>query len=55
METWGKRSRGRPRLRWLDDVRGDLRRLGVRNCKGMAARREEWRQMLEEAKILKGL
>jgi len=42
-ETRGK---GRPRLRWIDDVEDDLRK---------ALEREEWASILREAKVkLKG-
>ena len=38
----GRRGRGRPRLRWLNDVEDDLRKLGVKRWRTKALGREEW-------------
>ena len=51
----GSRSVRRPRLRWVDDVREDLRRMGVTNWRIRAYRRDEWKMVLKEAKVLQGL
>jgi len=47
----GSRSVGRPRLRWMDD----LRRMCVTNWRIRAHRRDDWNKVLKEAKILQGL
>jgi hypothetical protein len=39
------RKRGRPRLGWLEDVHDDLRKMKVKG------NREEWRQIVQEAKV----
>ncbi|CAG9832524.1 unnamed protein product [Diabrotica balteata] len=49
-----KRSKGRPRIRWLDRVETDLRILKIRRWQHVAKNRTEWRQILEQAKIHRG-
>jgi len=51
----GSRSVGRPGLRWMDDVREDLRRMVVTNWRLRAHRREEWKMAVKEDKVLQGL
>jgi len=51
----GRRGRGRPRLRWINDVEDDLRKLGVKQWRTKAMDREEWASIIMEAKAkLKG-
>jgi hypothetical protein len=52
----GGKRRGRPRLRWLDDVESDLRSMGVKRCRTKVLNREEWASIMKEIKAkLKGL
>ena len=46
----GRRKRGRPNLRWKDQVFSNLSTLGITNWRQKAGRRNEWRRLLEEAK-----
>jgi len=46
---------GRPRLWWMDDVREDLRRMGVTNCRLRAHRRDDLKMVVKEARVLQGL
>jgi hypothetical protein len=46
----GRRGRGRPRLRWINDVEGDLRKLGVKRWRTKALDRVEWASIIREAK-----
>ena len=51
----GRRGRGRPRLRWINDVEDDLRKLGVKRRRMKTLDREEWAPIVREAKAkLKG-
>ena len=51
----GRRGRGRRRLRWIDDVEDDLRRLGVKRWRAKALDREQWASIIRETKAkLKG-
>jgi hypothetical protein len=53
MEGTGKR--GRPRKRWIDEVEGDLKFMGIRNLHAVAKDRQEWRKTVLEAKVHNGL
>ena len=44
-----QRGRGRPKLRWIDGVEHDLRKIGCKNWKMVAQDRRRWRHLLEEA------
>jgi hypothetical protein len=51
----GRRGRGRPRLRWVNDVEEDLRILGVKRWRKKALDRREWASAIKKAKVkLKG-
>jgi len=51
----GRRGRGRPRLRWINDVEDNLRKLGAKRWRTKALDREEWASIIKEAKAkLKG-
>ena len=47
---------GRPRTRWADVVQRDvLQLLGIRGWKRRGENRDEWRRLIREAKVRKGL
>jgi hypothetical protein len=51
----GRRGRGRLRLRWINDVEDDLRKLCMKRWRTKALEREEWASIIKEAKAkLKG-
>jgi hypothetical protein len=47
--------KGRPRMRWLDDVESDLKKMEVKGWKEKVRDREQWRLVVEEAKAHLGL
>jgi hypothetical protein len=49
------RRRGRPKIRWLNDVSMGLRKMGLNEWKDIARNREAWRHIVEEAKAHPGL
>jgi hypothetical protein len=49
------RRRGRPKMRWLEDVSMDLRKRGVNAWRDRARNQETWSRIVEEAKTHPGL
>jgi len=54
-KLYATRRRGRPKMRWLDDVSMDLRKMGVNEWRDRTRNREAWRHIIEEAKAHPGL
>jgi hypothetical protein len=52
---YSKRRKGRPKMRWLDDVESDLKKMEVKGWDEKMRDREQWRQVVEEAKAHPGL
>jgi hypothetical protein len=50
----GRRSVGRPKMRWLDDVEEDLRMMRISGWRGKARRRDKWKSVLREVRVLQG-
>jgi hypothetical protein len=50
-----ERRKGRPRLRWLDDVLVDLKIMEIRQWVEKTKDREQWRLVVEETKAHPGL
>jgi hypothetical protein len=49
------RRKGRPRLRWMDNVVADLRVMKIRQWTEKAEDREQWRLVVKDAKAHPGL
>jgi len=50
----GSRRKGRPSLRWLEDVGRDLREMKVKRWRQKAVGGEEWASVITEAKAVRG-
>jgi hypothetical protein len=46
----GRKGRGRPRRRWINDVDDDLTELGVKRWRTKELEREEWASIIKETK-----
>jgi len=51
----GRRNRGRPRKRWIEDVEEDIQRMGIRGWRKLCKERAEWKRITEKAKTQSGL
>jgi hypothetical protein len=49
------RRKGRPRLKWMDDVVADLKVMKIKQWMEKTKDREQWRLVVEEAKAHPGL
>jgi hypothetical protein len=53
-KLYATRRRGRPKMRWLDDVSTDLRKMGINEWRDRARDREAWRRIVKGAKVHPG-
>jgi hypothetical protein len=53
--VYSKRKKGRTRMRWLDDIESDFKKMEVEEWKEKMRDREQWRLVVEEAKAHSGL
>ncbi|GFY10270.1 uncharacterized protein TNCV_2629491 [Trichonephila clavipes] len=51
----GTRRKGRPNLRWIDDLEKDLLVLRTKNWRTLAGRKMAWKRLLEKAEVHPGL
>ena len=51
----GSRRIGRPKLRWMDGVEEDLRKIGVRAWRRRALDRDDWKTVLAAIRAQTGL
>jgi len=47
-----KRSIGKPKTRWEDDVLEDIKSMNVRNWKKVVQNRDSWKKVVEQARTL---
>ena len=51
----GRRNRGRPRKRWVEDIEEDVQMMGIRRWRKLCKERAEWKKITEKVKTHSGL
>jgi hypothetical protein len=51
----GRRIRGRPRKRWIEDIEDYIQIMGIRGWRKLCKEREEWKRITGNAKTHSGL
>jgi len=51
----GRRNRGIPRKRWIEDMEEDIQIMGIRGWRKLCKERAEWKKITENAKTHSGL
>ena len=51
----GRRNRGRPRKRWIEDIQEDIQIMGIRGWGKLCKERAEWKKITEKGKTHRGL
>ena len=51
----GRRLKGRPRKKWIEDIEEDLKKIGIKTWRRICNNRAEWRKIIEEAETHSGL
>ena len=51
----GRRNRGRPRKRWIEDIEEYIQIMGIRGWRKLCKERVEWKKITEKAKTHSGL
>jgi len=51
----GRRIRGRPRKRWIEDAEEDIQTMGIKGWRKLSEERTEWKKITEKAKTHCGL
>ena len=51
----GRRIRGKPRKRWIEDNEEDIQTMGIRGWRKLCKERTEWKKITEKAKTHSGL
>ena len=51
----GRRNRGRPRKRWIEDIEEDIQIMGIRGWRNLCKERAEWKKITEKTKTHSGL